>query len=1043
MNNRFHDFFLLRRPAMSLSSLLAFNKSIDASPEEYEDLMRSCFLRHEFEEALFLASPDLYYSLEKIIYWQYQGDTKPIYRSLYRYLVRMSSRPTPFGTMAGVCTGEISPEPTKISFPPDAGMVTKTQLSFTALAGLSRAIASKPELLPYLNFSSNTSLYRFQNMYRYIKRGGKNSDCFTQLEIDSNKYLDLVLTQSKTPAQFSDLLNSLIEAGLDQRGAARLIETLVEQQILCSEIDAGLIQENGLDSLISSLEKIPPAVSILKDLRKIKYIIGRRTAVNVICERLHPVLLKYCPGINADQILLVNSVLRENSCRINQAPVALIQKELDELMPLSETRINKGLENFTAELFRKYQTRPVALLEALDPDTGIAYGNRSFSANPDLIGVLQPAVDSSDLPPYDSSHLEDLRLSLYEQSVDRQSQKVRLSKKHLPKAIKQPSGANDGTYLMGKFIAASTKNLDNGKFKFSLSAMGSASSFNLMGRFCSQDNLLKGCVTQAISCEQLSDPEVIYSEINHVPSDKEGNILARPHLRKYEITYLSASKTAAENQLAPNDLFIHTPDGKQLVLWSKSLEKRIIPRLTSAHNFTNGLPVYRLLCDLAHQNAAPVFNWHWGHLAGKEFLPRVEYKHIILSLAQWTVSVDMLPEAHRKDATVQQLRELLRNKRIPRLIQIADGDQVLLVDSDSAVSLDMLLSILRRRSKVRLIEFIEPTAQSWMMEGPDAYSHEVIIPFKGLNGSIRPAVPVPKASNSTRLYAAGSEWIYVKVYMAPCLADQILTENFLPFLKGLSDNAVIKKWFFVRYSDPGHHLRIRIFAQGDKKKVFEILRMFCDELHVLLKTGKIEKFVIDTYERELERYAHINYRLTETLFYNDSISVCKLLALAKTAVTPKWQIAIRAIDLILGSLAYDLNKKREFAHRMHQSFYAEFQSQPSHIYQMDKSYRSHVSQIQRMLSDEMDNRINHQIDECLQASLYHYRHISSMLVGVAGGENYISSVTHMFLNRLFSDNHRKMEFLVYHYLKKYYDSVHFKLKSGYNSSKNSNFQLSN
>ncbi|REA60183.1 hypothetical protein DSL64_16045 [Dyadobacter luteus] len=1029
MNSRFHEFFLLRRPALSLSSLLAFNKSIDANPEQYTDIMMDRFLTREFQEALFLASADLYYSFEKIMQGDYQGDAKPIYRALYRYFVRMSSRPTPFGTMAGVCTGEISAEPTKISFPESAKMVTKTQLSFTALARLSRAIASMPNILPHLTLCSNTSLYRFQNIYRYIRRSGRDNDRFNQLEVESNSYLDLVLAQSKTPVPFGDLTAALINAGLDHSNAQQLITTLFEQQLLYSEIDAGPIQQNGLDRLLRSLEKIPSAASIIKDLHKIKYIISRRTGINVICERLHPVILKYCPDIRADQILFVNSTLQAESCKINQKPVAIIQNELDELVPLSSPTVNNELDNFTGELFRRYQTRPVLLLEALDPDTGIGYGNRSFSGDSSVTDVTDASTGPNDQFYYNNSQLEDLRLTLYEQSISQQTQKVHIRKKHLPKASKQSHRANDGTYLMGKFIADSQKNLDNGKFKFSLSAMGSASSFNLMARFCSDDNELTGLVSQAISCEELVDAEVIYAEINHIPSDKEGNILSRPHLRKYEITYLSVSKTAKENQVTPDDLYLYTPDGKQLVLWSKSHDKRVIPRLTSAHNFANGLPVYRLLCDLARQNAAPVFNWHWGHFSGKDFLPRIEYKHIIVSVAQWRVSMEMLPEAHRKNTSVQQLRELLKKRRIPRLIQIADGDQLLLVDCDSTVSLDMLLSMLRRRRKLRLTEFIEPAVQSFMVAGGESYSHEVIVPFKGNTSLSWPKVTAPKVSNSTRQYATGSEWIYVKVYMAPSLADQILTENFLPFLTHLLGQAAIKKWFFVRYNDPGYHLRIRIFAGDDKNRVFEILRLFCDQLHVLLKASKIEKFVIDTYERELERYALIEYHLTETLFYYDSLSVCQLLSLSNKGAIPKWQIAIRSIDFILNSLGYNLQQKRAFVQAVHGSFYVEFQSQQPLIYQMDKSYRSHISQVQFTLSNNPENLLKHQIDECLQPSLDHYRHISSRLQDAPGAETYISSVVHMFLNRLFSDSHRKLEFLVYHYLKKYYDSIYFKLKT--------------
>jgi thiopeptide-type bacteriocin biosynthesis protein len=1036
MNTRSHDFFLLRRPALSLNMLLDFNEHIELNPELFEKNILAFFEQSEFQDAIYLASPDLHEVLIKILDGSYQGDVRPICKTLYRYLVRMCSRPTPFGSMAGIGCGEISGEPTNISFPQCAPMQPKVQLSFSMFTNLSRAIASLSEVFPYLNLSCNTSLYRFQNVYRYVKRIEKDSASFSQHELESNCYVDLVIESTRVPASFKLINEKLSDAGLSPADAEDLVRSLFDEQILISEIEAGPIGENGLDYLIKRLEMLPNAAHIIKDLRAIKLVLGRNDDVQNISEKLRTILMNYYGVEKGEQLLLVNSVLNQDTCQINQSVVSVIEKELGELSGLSDRNVNPDIQRFCSEFFEKFQTRPIPLLEALDPKTGIGYGNKALCDPYEFEHIQKLNFDDPKPELYGSGAFDELRWSLYERSIHQRSIIINLTKKDLSPFESNTSQLSEGTCVMGKFITGSQASMDNGAFQFSLSAMGSA--FNLLSRFCSVDPLLKGLVTQAISCEELLNPEVIYAEINHTPSGKEGNILIRPHLRKHEIPYLSASKTKQENQILPDDLYLCMPDGKQLILWSKSRGKHIIPRLTSAHNFSNGLPVYRFLCDLAGQSAAPVLNWDWGHLADKDFLPRIQYKHNILSLAQWNISLDMFALSN-----VDDIRKLLINMRVPRFTQITQADQLLLVDTNSTISMERLLSLLRKRSGVRLVEFLESSHQGFLREGEQTYMHEVIIPFKAAAPKVAIKKPTLKAVTDNRVFVAGSEWVYVKVYLSHSLTDQLIIHSIKPFCEQLLKKGLIEKWFFVRYDDPGHHLRVRLHASGSKQTVFEVIRAVCEELQLLLKGAKIEKFTIDSYQRELERYAQVDYALTETLFYQDTLSVCKLLELAVDDIVPKWQIALRAVNSYLNSVGYDLAKKRNLVGQVHASFHAELNCQQFHLYEMDKSYRTHLIHIRTTLAKQQVNHAIRQLDRYLQTVLSHCQYLSQKLADCDNPDAYVANVVHMFLNRLFSINHRKLEFVIYHYLKKYYDSVYFRAQTVVKLPKNTANQLSN
>ena len=88
------DVFMFRTPLLSLKVLeevLAQN--------DLDKFLKTCFADKNIREALFLASPHLCKLSEGHDYDEKLG------RSLLKYLIRMSSRCTPFGLFAGIGAG--------------------------------------------------------------------------------------------------------------------------------------------------------------------------------------------------------------------------------------------------------------------------------------------------------------------------------------------------------------------------------------------------------------------------------------------------------------------------------------------------------------------------------------------------------------------------------------------------------------------------------------------------------------------------------------------------------------------------------------------------------------------------------------------------------------------------------------------------------------------------------------------------------------------------------------------------------------------------
>src|SRR5690606_40163552 len=84
--------------------------------------------------------------------------------------------------------------------------------------------------------------------------------------------------------------------------------------------------------------------------------------------------------------------------------------------------------------------------------------------------------------------------------------------------------------------------------------------------------------------------------------------------------------------------------------------------------------------------------------------------------------------------------------------------------------------------------------------------------------------------------------------------DTILSTTIHTFTEKAISNNLFEHFFFIRYYDEsGLHFRIRFF-NSDIKKNNDLYFEFMQTLQPHLNNGIVEKVLLDTYKRELERY---------------------------------------------------------------------------------------------------------------------------------------------------------------------------------------------
>jgi thiopeptide-type bacteriocin biosynthesis protein len=464
-----------------------------------------------------------------------------------------------------------------------------------------------------------------------------------------------------------------------------------------------------------------------------------------------------------------------------------------------------------------------------------------------------------------------------------------------------------------------------------LTGAGGPSGARLLGRFCHADRELERRVRDHLRAEEALDPDAVHAEIVHLPSGRMVNVLARPALRDHEIAWLGRPGVPAERVVSAGDLMVSVRDGR-FVLRSRRLGRRVLPRLTSAHNYNRRSPgVYRFLAAVQADGVAETVDWTWFPFDHAPFTPRVRWGPLILARARWTASGDELRALDQREpvarwAAVQRWREA---RRLPRWVCLVDGDNVLPVDLDNVVSVDAFVRTVRHRDEA-LLEELFPGPDELVAEGPGGHhAVEVVVPLVQDRAAV-PAAPAAVAEPAPvrRVFPPGSEWTYVKLYAGSATADGLLHEAVAPLARQLLGAGAADRWFFLRYDDAGFHLRVRF--HGDAGAI----RAELDPLVAgLVDAGLVHDALHGTYRREVERYGGPEaIELAEAVFHADSEAVVDLLDLFEpgaAGLDARWRIGLLGTERLLQDLGLEPETRARLCLRMRDAFEDEFRADPT------------------------------------------------------------------------------------------------------------------
>jgi thiopeptide-type bacteriocin biosynthesis protein len=1077
---RVSDFFALRTPLLPFAEYLHWTRDLRA-PLVWEDTealqiglmedrerlragLRELISRPTIREALYLASPTLDQSLE---HWLDDPDSPRGLQAelvLVRYFQRMTHRCTPFGLFAGHAVGRFGAvSAAKLAHPGQNWRCTRLDQGF--LNRLVSHLGTSPALRQEQVLRPNSSLYVIGDTLRY-----------TEFELDDNgyrkyklvcvqqtDYLRSILEHAAAGTTFRELAAALAaEAETTLEEATDFIHELIDAQVLAVDLEPPITGPDPLGRLAGQLRDCAhtrTAGEILANTaEQMRALDAAGTGQSPARYQAMLRDLQALP-VSVDPARAWMVDLFKPAPEFSLGP--LVAQELEHCAALAQ-RITPALETDSLATLRKtfrerYGDRWVPLATALDAETGILLG-QGTQDNPDplLAGFegLQPK--STDVG---WSSREVFLFKRLQSVIASGSQEWSLTDADLSAL---DAGANASTLpdtidMTVRLAATSPEAIEQGEFRLQFIGCFGPPGTRLLARFCYGDAQLNEHTQAFLRKEAEYAPEAIFAELVHLPQGRSGNILSRPVLREHELVFLARSGAASDQQIGIADLLLGLVDDR-FVLYSIKHAKQVIPRLTSALNFTRTLGISQFLGALTEQQTRNWLGWSWGKLRQEAFLPRVSRGRVVLARATWRVEKRELDPIlqHSGPNRFHSIQQWRRDRGLPRLGLLKDDDNELLVDFDNVLSIETFLDLIKSRPYC-VLEENYPGPDELAARGPDGgYTHEMVVPLlriaatpRGAGAPLRAAhqplapqqpnrpwpihVPAQHDPPQENL-APGSDWLYFKLYGGEGTADTILTRAIAPALANWRARAVIDSWFFIRYSDPDPHLRLRIHGQPAILAA-EALTGMHEMLAPLLRHGQLWRLELGTYEREINRYGGPeNIERAERLFEHDSdaaLAIVQACAGDEGAVY-RWQLALAGVDRWLRDFGFDLEGRRAFARHARDGYVKEFGADNKTTQGwLSERFRKERKNIELLTLQHVQP--SHPIIAAgLQALSTRSAAVTPLIQEMhdlhkrkalsCSLENIAHSLIHMFLNRVLRSAQRLQEMVIYEFLARLYDS---------------------
>ena len=767
--------------------------------------------------------------------------------ALIRYLLRWTSRPTPFGLFAGIAAVGLA-DHASVRW---GGRHAVTERADAAwLSGLISDLEAQPQVLRRLEVQANNLGFR-RGMEWIVPCRPTATGGFADIAVTLSPPLERALGATRAPIAFAALLSRMSEEypTVATEAIEGMLTELVALGVLLSGLRPPMTVTDPVSHLASAITALPVPAQVLES--------GQPRAVDLRLD-----------------------------CAVTLPP-AVVRAAQDAASLLAALGPERPVwQAYHAAFLDRYGLGAVVpVREMADPGRGIGYpaGYRGAPAEP---------------PPRLSRR--DLVLARLAQTAALEGRTETILDDDLLKELSPsaPTATAPHTELRFTLNAATPAALDSGAFTMSVAGASrqagtTAGRFLYLldpgerDRFCRAYQDLPASTDGAITV-QLSCPP---------PVARTGHLARVPAM--LPVLALGEHRCAAGAAFDLDELAV-TADERRLYLVSArtgQVIEAVLPNAVDLRYATQ--PMARLLCEISTGLSRPCRPFSWGQAAEElAFLPRLRRGRLILSPARWTLTAGELPPrgapAGEWRAAFTALRAL---RRVPDHVLAGDDDVVIRIDLTEPAHLAILRGLLRKTAALTLTEAGHDFG--WIGGRP----HEIVMPLAAT------AAPQPASRPIRHRLTAiapghlpgASWWLYAQLFSHPGRHNDLLTAHLPDLLSGWADGPA-DDWWFIRYRVPEPHLRVRFRLHHPDRygHAAAALAAWAAALH---DTGVLRDLTLATYRPEAGRFGHgAALRSAETVFAADSSYA---LAQLRAGVSPAAATAAGHLGLATGLLGTD------------------------------------------------------------------------------------------------------------------------------------------
>ncbi len=978
--------FLVRVPFLSFN---VFSRNSEKEDIEFLDLIN----KKNFLSSLWFSSYDLYEAL------QTNGlKNEKVYNSCLKYMIRASTRCTPFGLNSAVIKGELSNE-NFLLLDEQFDKFIRPDMSWLSrvIVLLEKNIGRKLKVKTNNTLKYNT--YTIENKWKsfYNQTNRLLND---KTIINNTKAVELILEILQNGySSIEEVIKILMTkyTQIPEDYLMNFIFQLIDGEYIVSNLRAPLTVTNQLGRLNAIIKEYDYEDNLTIFLRTIEenLIKCNSEIVSNNIEFLSNMRMKM-KEICESENYLVADMYKKEQFKLNKELVVELEEFCDYLYSWA---YEETYSDYIIKFQEAYGNTAVKYLDVIDPDRGIG----------------SPKIDKTNSLRFKDQFTLTFLRAILESKYDNEiniagmfSEKIhsnRISKDKIELVISFLNNEKTPKYFVSQTMSYGGIGSISGRF-----------------RYLFTDTSVD---TERGEKEDL-DVDIVYPSFNA----KHANIqIAKPYTQ-HILNYGFNDYANYSNHIDIDDVYVYISHENKLEFVSKKHGKKLNFTISNAYNQhfcpRDLRPIIELVTNQRPDIGAVIkeLNHIISNLPSGN--PRIVFNNIMLFPQGWKCPDILLSKDKLNDFKLfsAEFKKFKEQNHIPDIIVFGEQDMKLTINLNNNRHLIILNESLKKNPKLILFESLLNNEEGLIKnQDGEVYCNEFVFTFNQqvqrccdnkVTDIVENYYDFEKQHENS--YIPFTKWIYFKIYAEKSSLEKIIINELIELNNMLYQSDLINSMFYIRYMDPKDHLRIRIDFKVEKiNECLDIIIKLCNKLW---NESKINNVIFDTYNQESDRYgSYGNIELAEKLFSVDSTVTMNLLK--NKSIRNNTQ---KLIELYIIS-AYHILLAMEISLEDVLKYLDNFRLTKSENDVFRKL--DGLPNLQQMVNTDLLNMRDNQetlniqiiMDERNRAAYLYWKNVCNTMQSFNSKRDILISILHMHFNRLIGID-RRLENLSNAYLRK-------------------------